>query len=121
MSIKFEFGRNADRNLSKCLCDYCGTSYEVMYCKKFDERICRECVDDEEGQEDTLKAIKEEVDIHIEEGSLDPKKTFEEFYKDVDVIQAYEEEWDKEFYEEYYQLVWQDLQGNENTEQKPTN
>lgn len=121
--LKFQFGRRSERNLRTCECDTCGSGYRVSYCKKFDEYICHECQEEEESQEDTLKCVREEVEIFVSENSLDPKKSFEDFYADVDVIQAYEfDEWDKEFYEPYYKIVWQDLQQrNENSSQESTN
>ena len=43
--------RNNGRDLHACLCDTCGTSYEVYYCATQGGYICKECLDKEEEEE----------------------------------------------------------------------
>ena len=35
------------RNLFKCICTYCGSSYEVRFDTANEEYICEECLDNE--------------------------------------------------------------------------
>ena len=54
--------RNNGRDLHRCLCDTCGTSYEVFYCAKNGEYICKECLDkeEEENEEENRELTREE-------------------------------------------------------------
>jgi len=40
------------RDLHKCLCDSCGSSYNVFYCGTMGDYICGECLEKEEEEED---------------------------------------------------------------------
>jgi hypothetical protein len=40
------------RDLHKCLCDVCGSSYEVFYCGTIGDYICSECLEREEEEEE---------------------------------------------------------------------
>lgn len=116
-----------ERDIIKCECNTCGSSYECRYDKSNDEYICMECLEkeeegeeeeedeEEEDEEENLEVIREEVKCHIEENALDIKKDFESFFGDVDVINAYEEEWNdkKDYYKPIYKTVWEELNGNE--------
>jgi hypothetical protein len=37
-------------HLNRCLCDSCGSSYELFYDTKADEYICSECLDKEQKE-----------------------------------------------------------------------
>lgn len=44
--------KNKKRDLHKCLCDSCGSAYEVFYCGTIGDYICKECLDKEEEEEE---------------------------------------------------------------------
>jgi hypothetical protein len=43
------------RDLHKCLCDSCGSSYNVFYCGTVGDYICGECLEKEEEEEEENK------------------------------------------------------------------
>jgi hypothetical protein len=42
----------AKRDLVRCLCDYCGSSFEVFYCGFKGDYICKECLNVEKEEEE---------------------------------------------------------------------
>jgi hypothetical protein len=38
------------RDLHKCLCDCCGSSYSVFYCGVMGDYICGECLEKEQAE-----------------------------------------------------------------------
>lgn len=57
---------------------------------------------------ETLKLVKTEVLASFELNEL-LRMTFDEFFDEVDVQNAYEEEWDARFYKPYYRAVYEKL------------
>jgi len=55
----------------------------------------------------TLKLVTTEVLSSFSEKEMSEFKSFEDFFAEVDVQNAYEEEWDADHYEPYYLKVWQ--------------
>jgi hypothetical protein len=51
--------KNEKRDLHKCLCDQCGSNYEVFYCGTIGDYICKECLDKEEEEETNPRNIQE--------------------------------------------------------------
>jgi hypothetical protein len=51
-----------------------------------------------------LKAIKIELKAH--DLDIEEFEDFEDFFKEIDVINAYEEEWNPDFYRPYYAAIY---------------
>lgn len=59
----------------------------------------------------TLILVRNEVESFIEDGAIENMKTFEDFWNEIDVINGYEEGWEKkkENYKPYFEAVYKEL------------
>lgn len=51
------------RDLTPCLCTYCGTNSEVCYDSLKDQYLCLSCHDEEKAQYEANNALDEELEI----------------------------------------------------------
>ena len=58
-----------------------------------------------------IDAIKEEIYACYESEELAAFKNFKKFFDEVDVTNAYEEEWNPKYYKPYYKKVFNELRG----------
>lgn len=63
--------------------------------------------------EETLKAIEEEIVACYEPKDMEKFATFSQFFDAEDVRNAYEEEWDADKYRPYYEKIWRKIKGTE--------
>jgi hypothetical protein len=64
---------------------------------------------DKELDQETLRAVKEEVTESFTSEEIHELGSFEEFFKEVDIQNAYEEEWEPKKYKPYYLQVYKEL------------
>ena len=63
---------------------------------------------------DYLKAIRNEVLTHIEDGATTIHQPFKDFWADIDVINAYEDGLQENIkhWKPYFRAIWEELQPN---------
>ncbi len=63
-------------------------------------------------------AVRISIQFYIEDGEIDPNGSWEDFWAEVDVINAYEDDWEdnfapennKHFWEPYYKAIYEEIQ-----------